>query len=625
MDTEKVYRYPRLFTGVVEALSTIAAVGVVAWLGCGILNLLWRAFGLDTALFERAPLLAQLVETIERIAPVPTTGDLLPFLGWTALVLFLVLMIRNSLPAVRTSPRGMLVEFAGDWLPIPWESVQVIKVTEANERYVLLAETQRGVLTGWHRFYSLIYRFGFSPGFLVTSAISDFDDLVRTLLSETDRVARVVDNARPAQLREDAMSPFFRLLLSPSGFFAQRSEPPVAAQEAAAVAASGAVVRGNYPGRILALTRGTAITLFALTMLRYLLLWMTFLALTFPQLRNLPLFNMLDLRLLPAPWWPLVGAHLLLLIMLPVCAALYNLLPDLEARADGLAVRYFKRWAVVPWARIRAVKVTELTERSQVVLIQGDRGLPLIARLSSLIYDGSLRPGLLVTSAISSFEPLLQRAILEVMRNPAEEAVSDEAPVFQSEARSDALLLSFQSSSAIDKLVEDARADDQITAWNMRRLLGAAPPMVWVALLPALILLADRIILQGVIPDGRMIAVALVMFILGLLEWPLVAIATIVLDEMSGGGEEGNRAFYLYPLTQLPRLLPLGGALALVLVGVPFLPSLLWIGAIVWSFLLAAGLWGALYDWRGGQLLAGGLIPVLYQLLILIGYLVVRA
>ncbi|HMO57793.1 MAG TPA: hypothetical protein PKC19_10570, partial [Roseiflexaceae bacterium] len=144
-------------------------------------------------------------------------------------------------------------------------------------------------------------------------------------------------------------------------------------------------------------------------------------------------------------------------------------------------------------------------------------------------------------------------------------------------------------------------------------------------LLPTLIFLADTSVLQGIIPDGRMLAIAVVIFFLGLLEWPLVATAVTVLDEMSGGGEEGNRAFYLYPVTQLPRLLPLGVALIALLIGVSWLAPIFWIAAIVWSFLLAAGLWGALYDWRGSQLLTGGLIPVLYQILMLIGYLLARS
>ncbi len=115
----------------------------------------------------------------------------------------------------------------------------------------------------------------------------------------------------------------------------------------------------------------------------------------------------------------------------------------------------------------------------------------------------------------------------------------------------------------------------------------------------------------------------LVLFLLSLLEWPLVCLLSVILDEMSGGGEEDNRAFYLYPWTQLPRLLPQVGGLVMILLGIPILPVLFWIGAIGWSFLLAAGLWEALYGWRSGQLLAGGLIPVVFQLLILLAYIIV--
>ena len=60
------------------------------------------------------------------------------------------------------------------------------------------------------------------------------------------------------------------------------------------------------------------------------------------------------------------------------------------------------------------------------------------------------------------------------------------------------------------------------------------------------------------------------------------------------------------------------------LLGVPALPVLLWLAAIGWSFVLAAGLWSALYDWRGSQLLLGGVAPVVFQLLVLLAYLFVR-
>jgi hypothetical protein len=629
MDTEKVHRYPRPLTWMFELLAAIAVAIAMVLLGRDVLRYLWSVYGVDYSLARRVTFLPEVVAAISEgpVRPTPDAfealGLLLPTLGWTALALLLALLVRNSLPTLRTSSRGMLVEFGGDWLPVPWENFKVIKVTESSERYVLLAETGGGALTGWHRGYSLVYRLGFRPGFLITSAIGEFDALVKTLLSETDRVARVLDNARPAKLEETAASPLFRLLLSPGAFFAQRTGAPPAPAEAVA-AATGETVASSYPTRISAiLTWGTGL-LAALAVLRYLIALATFLALTFPQLRGLPLFNQLDLRELPAEWWLVVVAHLGLAFVLWLLLAIRNLLPALEARSEGLLIRYVGRDMVVPWRRICAVKVTELSERSQVVLIQFSGGLPAASRLASLAYDGTLNPGVLITSAASNFEPLLQRVILEVMRHPAEQAASAETPVFQSDARSDLLMLSFNSSQGIDRLAEEAKADDTTRALAPGRLLRAILPMAAVALLPALILLAERAVVLGVLPDGRLIGTAAVLFLMSLLEWPLIAVASIVLDEMSGGGEDGNRAVYLYPLVQLPRVLPLLGALLFTLVGVPALPTLLWLAAIGWSFLLAAGLWGALYDWRGGQLLAGGLVPVVYQLFILVGYLFVR-
>jgi hypothetical protein len=630
MDNEKVHRYPRPISWSIELLTALVVALALLLLGRDLLRFLWAANGTDSALYAEVPYLPEIVQlvnggvVVRAIDPLAALPALLPSLGWTALALLLALLLRNSLPTLRTSPRGMLVEFAGGWLPVPWESFRTIKVTEAAERYVLLAETDWRHLTGWHRGYSLVYRLGFRPGFLITSAIGDFDGLVKTLLSETDRVARVLDNARPAQLQEEASSPLFRLLLSPAAFFAARSEPAPAPAETTAVVSSGETVRGVYPGRITAILTWSTGIVAVLALARYVIAWLSFLALTFPWLRLYPVFDRLELRELPAPWWLLVAAHLVLAFLLWLLLAIRNLLPGLEARSEGLLVRYFGRETLVPWQRIKTVKVTEFSERSQVVLFQFSGGLPPSARLSSLIYDGSLAPGVLLTSAMSNFEPLLQRVILEVMRHPADPSAPTETPVFQSDARSDLLLLSFQSSTAIDKLAEDAKADERTKEIAVGRLLGVARPMIWLALLPALILFCSRAFVLGVLPDARLVITALVLFLLSLLEWPLVAIVSIVLDEMTGGGEEGNRALYLYPLVQLPRSLPLLGALLLTLVGVPVAPTLLWLAAIGWSFLLAAGLWGALYDWRGGQLLTGGLVPVVFQLFILIGYLVVR-
>lgn len=630
MVSEQIHRYPRWLSVPIELICTLAVVATLAQFGRDLLRFLWDTRGIDAALFRRIPFLPEIVLAINGVRGsadrerIDILTQLLPSLAWLALALLLALLLRNSLPTVRTSPRGILVEFAGGWLPIPWETLHSIKVTEdlAAERFVLLAETTGGQLTGWHRFYSLIYRLGFRRGFLIISAISDFDGLIKTLLSESDRVARVLENVKPTRLQEEASSPLFRFLLGPASFFSRRTKTEVGTHVVAPPVASGNIVRGVYPRRITTIFTWGAGLLAMLLLLRYAILWLKFLAITFPALRPLPVFNRLDLRQLPAPWWLLVAAHLLVLILLGVLVALRNLLPELEARDGGLAVRYFQNWIVIPWSRICAIKVTEFSPESQIVLIQTTGGRPISARLSSLIYDGSLAPGVLVTSASSNFELLLQRVILEVTRSQSERAMPIESPILQSDARSLLLMMSFRAGTTIDRLVEESRADEETKQLTPARLLRAAGPMLWLALPPALLTFCERAIQQGILPDGRLLVGMIALFLLSLLEWPLVCLVSLALDEMTGGGEEGNRVFYLYPLVQLPRLLPLVAALIMVLLGVPFLPVLLWIGAIGWSFLLAAGLWEALYDWSGGQLLAGGLVPVVFQLLILLAYLV---
>ncbi|HEX9369463.1 MAG TPA: hypothetical protein VF897_00580, partial [Roseiflexaceae bacterium] len=429
-------------------------------------------------------------------------------------------------------------------------------------------------------------------------------------------------NVKPARLQEEASSPLFRLVLSPASFFSRRTKTETEAPTPAPSVTSKETLRGSYPRRISAIFAWGAGVLAVVLLVRYAIYWLKFFALTFPTLQTLPIFNRLDLRLLPANWWLLVAAHLLLLLLIWLLAGLRNLLPDLEARSEGLAVRHFGRWIVVPWRSIAAIKVTELSEQSRIVLIQTTGGLPISKWLSSLLYEGGLAPGVLVTSALANFEAVLQRVVLEVTRQ-SEQAAPTDRPILQSDARSNLLLLSFRSSAALDKLVEESRADEATKALSIRRLLPGAGTIAWLALPPALLLIGDRAIQLGILPGGALLGGAIVLFLLGMLEWPLVGLALTTLDDMTGGGEEGYRAFYLYPTIQLPRLLPQIGALVLVLLGVPFLPVLLWLGAIVWSFLLAAAVCEALYDWRGGQLFAGGLIPVVFQLLILLAYLIV--
>jgi hypothetical protein len=322
------------------------------------------------------------------------------------------------------------------------------------------------------------------------------------------------------------------------------------------------------------------------------------------------------------PWMQLVAAHLLLLLMLGVLLVLRNILPALEARPEGLRVGYFGRWLQVPWTRIMAIKATEFSEQSQIILLQTRGTLPNSVRLSSLVYEGSLLPGVLLTSAISNFEPLLQRVLLYVTQaQQGGVPADDDEPLLRNDAHSWLLALAFQPGPAIDRLVAEAREREETKEFLLRPTLQAAGRAFVLALPVALLPLFSVVLGQALPPGPGTLARMLLLLFLGLIEWPLAALLAPILDEMTGGGEEGQRPLYLYPTVQLPRLLAVGGALVLLALGVPVLPIIIWLAALGWSFMLAAGLCEALYGWKGSQLLLGGLVPVAYQMLVLLIFL----
>jgi hypothetical protein len=400
-------------------------------------------------------------------------------------------------------------------------------------------------------------------------------------------------------------------------------------------------VSAAYPPRITALINAAALVLIILAGLRYLSYWASFLALELPFLRDiapfswsfsdpryLELYNAFRTRAvpflgipgrpdLPAPWWILVSAHLSLALAAGAILWLRNILPSIESRADGMAVRdsLRGRWHLLPWERVSALKLTEISEQSQIVLLQG-RGLPAGQGLTSMLYDGSTAPGVLITSAISNFQPMLQHALGQIM---ARESGAGQ-PVLRQEARSPLLWMAFGGRAARDAAVADAR-DDAGTRAIGAGLLRVARTMAFIALPPALLVLFGGL-LSDQAPSFGLVAAAIVLWIFGMLEWPLVGLISVLLDDNTGGGEEGYRALYLYPASQLPRLLPLVAAVIFQLVGIPLLPALAWLGAIAWAFWLGISLWESLYEWTGSQAILGGLLPVFWQLLLLVGYLI---
>jgi hypothetical protein len=653
---ETVHRYPRLQSGVLEVLGGLLVAVAAFNLGAAVLRGVLDIVGYDRAATYAVPVLGQIVDWVDGAASRPRLNgtyplmwSLLPGLMWMALALLVALVLRNAFPRVRSSSQGLLVEFANDWLPVRWEELTAVKVTEdlAAERFVLLAQAQGRGLTPWHRLYSFIYRLGWRRGFWVTSNISEFDTLVKTILNETGRMARSGEG-KALKLEEDAQSPLFKLMLSPASFLSRRAadEPAAGVRtvQPTVAAPTGGPIRATYPARISGLLTGLGWLFGVLTGLAYLDFWVRFLALELPFVRSIPpfswvfsnpayveLFNGFRTQPvpflgiagrpdLPAPWWLLVAAHLMLGLMFVVIMLVRNLLPSLEARNEGLAVKdmFANRWRILPWQAISAVKATDISEESQFVMVQSKRGATHPAGgLTSMLYDGSRGSGVLLTSAIGNFQELLRFAIEKL--SPLEQQST--TPILRQEAHSWLLWHALSPAAASQALVAEGRDDQSTLQPDPSRLVSYAGPMLALASIPALMLFFTALLHAGSPPGLGIIGAMLFLFLLGIFEWPLVGVISVILDENTGGGEENYRALYLYPRSQLPRLLPMGLGIVFHILGLPLFGLFCWLGTLVWAFFLARSLFEALYDWKDTQALLGGLLPVAYQLIVLVIFL----
>ncbi|RRR67939.1 MAG: hypothetical protein EI684_18245 [Candidatus Viridilinea halotolerans] len=648
---EIYHRYPRLTSSITAWLPALLLVVSVAYLGIQILRGMWDLAGQAPRLpgFAQAldPLLALLdgqprlrATTIYELAP-----NLLGPLLWAGLALFVALYLRNALPSIRSSHVGLLVEFAGSWLPLRWEELRLLRVTQdaAGERFIILAEVQPGRLTTWHRFYGLLYGLRWHPGFLISSQIGQAEQLIQTIITQSERAARAIDGVQAVQLREDLRSPLFQLLLGPTALLGSSAKG--AEQRGTSISIpsiEGGPIKATYAPRLKAIVSSLTLLLGLALLLSYLSYWVRFLALSVPGVRStwpfssllttpgyadllnaypdqaVPFMGVATVVGLPAPWWHLIAAHLMLLLGLPLLLWLRQLMPSMEARDEGMFVRgtLGDRGRLIPWQQVTAFKATEIDEERQVVLLQAAR-MPAATRINSLLYDGSSTPGVFIASQINNFEPLLGEALNQLA--PIE-ATEGQAPILQQEARSWLIWLLFDRKAALYALVNEARAEMETQTLEAKRVLRSGKPSLFLALFPALLLLVGGLL--AVSPPGAGLLFAfLFLWLFALLEWPMVSQLSMLLDQKTDGGYEGARAYYLYPQSQLPRILPLLAALYFQIIGLPLLAILAWIGAIVWAYFLTVDLCTTLYDWKGSQAILGGLMPVVWQMLLLVAFL----
>jgi len=189
----------------------------------------------------------------------------------------------------------------------------------------------------------------------------------------------------------------------------------------------------------------------------------------------------------------------------------------------------------------------------------------------SACLGAGFKPGILFTSAIRDFEPLVDRLRQEVAL-AAPEAVLDDR-FFSLPAR-----LVFEPVPTLDGLVGQSRDED----WAMANL--AQPARVMAAVTAGLLLIQVlMLILKG---GAWWKPVALVG--LGAVEWAAGALYFYALGAFLPGEVELYQGARLYPYAQIPRALLALPMAMLVAAGLPFLASMVGLAAIVWAVILTA-------------------------------------
>lgn len=655
MLVEHEYRYPRFITWPLELICGI----IVGWNALNLaragLLLLWKSYPLDPFILHRVPQFQELIDWLQKTGPrTITMRGLLPALVWLLAVLFATLVVRNAFPPVRFSIRGLLVWFGNDWAPIQWEGVRALRITEApdGKRFVLLAQTDDKQLTPYHRLYSFLFRFGFARGVLISSAMSDGEGLLREILDEVKR-RRKLGEKLEIKVDEHAFSPLFSLLLSPTALFGRRraSNTPVfqpvataaTMRSAAALtmpsmggsaaltnpapsavapqaAIGGETIAATYP-QIVTLTLNALTVLIAgFAVWRYLEAWRIFLRYTFTSLADVPFF---DVQVsVVSPWGLLIGAHVGLLLVGVVVLMLRHLFPDVAVDSNGIVFTALGRSQRLAWEQVSFVKATDVRNEQHVILVEAEgKNLPWYYIMGSWLYDGGMGRGALIWPAMEPFEPLMQRLALELTRRQQPDQplrLRDDAPGWL-------LMLAVRPADALDRLVLLHEQDtDMPQNLEMPAVLRAASRVAWCAAGPAVLLLIYWMMYKGLILSFQVPLMLILALLWGITEWPLASFLASSMDQVVGAGNKGYQGLYVYPTAQLPRLLPLLLAILLTLMGFPNLAMLAWVAGIAWSGLLTAGLWEALYGWRGMALLGGSFMTVFFQLLTFLGVLMLR-
>ena len=301
------------------------------------------------------------------------------------------------------------------------------------------------------------------------------------------------------------------------------------------------------------------------------------------------------------PLRPLVSAHISLLLTAWVISFVYALLPDLALDDEGLMLRTPRGWRVVPWAKVRVVRIMSFEEEDRhLVLVQGTwtRWSPW-PRLVSILFGAGFAPGVLITSAIRDFEPLMVRLYREVTQAVPE-------ALFDDEFVSPAVSIIVAPVETLSGLVEQSRDEGWPADLSAQVMAAVAAGLALVQLLLMLLLLG-----------GTWFRPVAIVVLCGV-EWLIGALYLYAVAEVLPGSVEFRQAALLYPLPQIPRAILAVPMAMLVSAGLTFLAVVVGLAAVLWAVILTVLLVQRLYRLDSVLPAAiGGVLQAVFQFIVL--------
>jgi hypothetical protein len=338
----------------------------------------------------------------------------------------------------------------------------------------------------------------------------------------------------------------------------------------------------DYPRWVRWSRTGAILLLLGAVLARWVLAWVRFLQPVFQTASGAAAASsdlgriVLD-TLAAQPLRPLISAHLSLALAAGAIAFIYHVFPPLALTDDGLAIRTLTGWQVIPWTAVNTVRIVSFDKPGRrLVLVQGNwsRWSPW-PRLVSVCLGAGFDPGLVFSSAIRDFKPLMLRLYQEVSQAVPE-------ALFDDKFASPSALLVVEPTGTLLTLVEDARDE----GWPMvisAQVMGA----VTAGLVVMQILI---LILQGDFWWKSLAIIALCG-----LEWLIGTLYLLALAEFFPALVEFREAALLYPLPQIPRAVLAVPMAMLIAAGVPFLAAMLGLVGVLWAVILTALLVQQLY------------------------------